>query len=380
MRFFIFTGAYKMSSLSPYLAGCGRSSPISPLVFSPFSPSLSRSVSHEGDVSEEEKPPLLGQGGEACVYRLGPYAVKVLEKGDYDENHPEVRFMNRLDGGKVWDWLQFCQPGFFLSPSVPKEGIPSALFMMRDKESLKSRWQQAGTSLGMKAGDVKQVARGLNFLEQQGVAHRDLKPGNCLVGNDGIVRISDFSKLLDHGTPLPGDVPCTPGYGHAPELFQKEVKADKGADRWALGIMVLEVLLGRYPLGDMEVHTLTFLAARSPKKLMNSLLPEDRPEEIWNEIRKDPSFTESFPEPLSHIGYAALSEQNRISLREGSEFSKTPSESKVCRFLRADALQRNPHLTEIIRGLLQKDPEERWAPDRVSEELKKLLSENPSEC
>ncbi|KAI9290559.1 Pkinase-domain-containing protein [Neoconidiobolus thromboides FSU 785] len=99
---------------------------------------------------------------------------------------------------------------------------------------------------------VKQILVGLSFLHSQNIVHRDIKGGNILVDNKGIVKITDFgvskklqeevlSSLTNQRTSLQGSI-----YWMAPEVIKQTHYTIK-ADIWALGCLVIEMLTGKHP-------------------------------------------------------------------------------------------------------------------------------------
>jgi protein kinase-like protein len=95
---------------------------------------------------------------------------------------------------------------------------------------------------------MAQVARGVNHAHERGILHRDVKPGNILVGNDGKPRITDFglAKPIKDESPLTrlGDICGTPSY-MAPE--QIDGQASVQSDVYGLGALLYGMLTGRPP-------------------------------------------------------------------------------------------------------------------------------------
>ena len=92
---------------------------------------------------------------------------------------------------------------------------------------------------------VLDVAEALQYAHERGVIHRDVKPGNILLGRDGQARLFDFGLArLDDTTrmTLTGDFAGTPAYA-APEQARGSTQTIDGrADVYALGVTMYELL------------------------------------------------------------------------------------------------------------------------------------------
>ena len=105
---------------------------------------------------------------------------------------------------------------------------------------------------------IHDVANGLDYLHQNEIIHRDIKPDNILVSDNDNYLISDFgistklrstmrrnSVRQDVDNNLAGTIAYM-----APELFTSNRKAVKATDIWALGATLYEVITGELPFLD----------------------------------------------------------------------------------------------------------------------------------
>ncbi|MFE7503765.1 serine/threonine-protein kinase [Promicromonospora sp. NPDC057488] len=108
-----------------------------------------------------------------------------------------------------------------------------------------------------------QLAGGLAAAHAQGILHRDVKPANVLVTENGFAKLADFgiSRPLhaEETVTATGALTGTPGY-LAPEVV-KGGRFTEAADIWSLGATLYHALEGTTPFGDDNAHALLWKAA-----------------------------------------------------------------------------------------------------------------------
>jgi serine/threonine protein kinase len=98
---------------------------------------------------------------------------------------------------------------------------------------------------------IVELLQALDYAHGQGVLHRDVKPSNVLLTDDGHVKLTDFGIARvadgDHNRTQVGTMMGTPSY-MAPEQVRGE-QAGPAADLYAAGVILYEMLTGTLPFG-----------------------------------------------------------------------------------------------------------------------------------
>ena len=96
---------------------------------------------------------------------------------------------------------------------------------------------------------VGQISQALDYAHEQGVLHRDVKPANVLLGDDGMARLADFGiarTLSDMKNRITGGVTCGTVMFMSPEQLLGE-SVDTRSDLYSLAASVYELLAGSPP-------------------------------------------------------------------------------------------------------------------------------------
>ncbi|MFE3087532.1 Stk1 family PASTA domain-containing Ser/Thr kinase [Streptomyces albidoflavus] len=105
---------------------------------------------------------------------------------------------------------------------------------------------------------LEPVLAALGAAHRAGFVHRDMKPENVLIGDDGRVKVADFGlvKAVDTVTNTTGAVLGTVSY-LAPEQIEQDDVADARVDVYACGVVLYEMLTGGRPhSGDSPAQVL----------------------------------------------------------------------------------------------------------------------------
>ena len=107
------------------------------------------------------------------------------------------------------------------------------------------------------------IADGLAFAHANGVVHRDIKPGNIMVLENGAVKIADFgiAQLSGGALTMVGTTLGSPKYMSPEQVLGS--KADGRSDVFSLGAVVYEMLTGRAPFAGEDLNAILYQVLNS---------------------------------------------------------------------------------------------------------------------
>jgi eukaryotic-like serine/threonine-protein kinase len=236
----------------------------------------------------------LGHGGMGRVYKVfdtdikEKVALKLLRSEIALDKETIERFSNELKLARKISQRNVCRM-FDLGKA---EGTTFITMEFVPGEDLKRFIRKTGQlGAGRAVSVAKQVCEGLAEAHRLGVVHRDLKPQNIMVDEDGNVRIMDFGiarSVKVKGITGAGVMIGTPEYMSPEQVEGKEV--DQRSDIYSLGIILYEMLTGRVPFeGDTPFTIGVKHKSETPKdpRQLNTQIPENLGRLVLKCLEKD---------------------------------------------------------------------------------------------
>ncbi len=202
--------------------------------------------------------------------------VSVYAEGEHDGQYYYA--MELVEGGSLdvamrapSDWLHLPA-----EPDDAPTGVPSDTPPARTvRQPLRSKSSKVTYVHGRTAKDYRllalrlaEVAEALAFAHQRGVIHRDVKPHNLLLGNDGRLQLTDFGLArLDNAPQItsPGEVMGTPAYVAPEQVRGQTDRIDQRTDVYSLGVTLYELLTQRKPFrGESREQIMLDVCSEEP--------------------------------------------------------------------------------------------------------------------
>ncbi len=244
---------------------------------------MSESISPNTTIAQYTIVSKIGEGGMGEVYRardtkLGrDVAIKVLPVSLSANTDRLNRFEQEAQAAGALN-----HPNILVIHHIGiHEGAPYIVSELLEGETLRERLAGAALPQRKAIDYALQIARGLAAAHEKGIVHRDIKPDNIFITDDGRVKILDFglAKLTSatDGTSQtevptrkvntdPGTVMGTMGYMSPEQL--KGHPADHRSDIFSFGAILYEMLSGKRAFrGDSMAETTSAILREDPPDL-----------------------------------------------------------------------------------------------------------------
>lgn len=252
----------------------------------------------------------LGAGGMGEVYRardskLGrDVALKILPDAFASDPERLARFEREARMLATLNHQHIAQIHGFEEGPPPAAGesqLRAIIMELVEGEDLAHRLQRGPIPVAEAIAIAEQIADALSAAHELGVIHRDLKPGNIRIRDDGTVKLLDFGlakpndaagvadDVLQNSPTITSPAITERGVilGTAAYMSPEQAKGrlvDRRADTWALGVVLFEMLSGRRPFGgNGPTEVIAQILEREPDW---SALPPETPSSVQRLLRR----------------------------------------------------------------------------------------------
>ncbi len=196
---------------------------------------------------------VLGRGAMGTVYdgwdpvigrRVAIKTVRLLDPDDAEAHDALARFKNEAQAAgrlshrnivSVYDYGELDENAYIVMEFVEGQSLKQCL-------DAGQRFRVSETVRIM-----EHLLAGLQYSHDKGVMHRDIKPGNVILANDGQVKLADFgiARIESSVMTVVGTVLGTPAYMSPEQLMGQSI--DRRSDIYSAGVLLYQLLTGVRP-------------------------------------------------------------------------------------------------------------------------------------
>ena len=271
---------------------------------------------NEIDIKQFEKGKQIGRGGCGVVYEAKEiktgqlYAAKTIIFNDTDEMaNREISIMFSVNNPTIVKSLGYSNKDFHgdenftIIMQLAPNGSLSSVLKKAQKNVIPKKFNNTTRQIILIG-----IARGMKYLHDRNIIHRDLKCGNVLLDKDFHPLITDFgySKYFEYGHSKSQSIYIGTVQYMAPEVIKGEPYGRK-ADVYSFGILMYEVVTNLEPYPELtkkELKIFQFQTLVSKNKLRPKFTTPVK-EELRNLIEKcwsnDPNDRPTFKEIFNEL-------------------------------------------------------------------------------
>lgn len=244
-------------------------------------PGVGSTLRYFGDYELHEE---IARGGMGVVYRARQVrlnrqvALKMIRAGKFSSGTEIQRLRAEAEAAAQLDHPAIV-PVFEVGEH---EGLHYFTMAFVDGVPLSEKLNQGPLPARVAAQLIKTVAKAVAYAHEKGVIHRDIKPGNILIDQAGLPRVSDFGLAKqvasDNELTTTGQILGTPSYMPPEQAEGNLDQVGPASDIYSLGAVLYATLTGRPPFqAATSVETLRQVVDQQPvaPRRLNPSIPRD---------------------------------------------------------------------------------------------------------
>lgn len=222
------------------------------------------------NIGKYEVQGILGRGGMGVVYKAfdpaihRQVAIKTITKSAMDPSELQYAIARFRHEAQAVGRLTHPRIAAIFDYGEDHDIAYIVMELVNGKSLYEHLQNKAKFELAEIGEIIRQLLDGLGYAHAQGVVHRDVKPSNILINDDGRIKISDFgiAHLDSSSLTQVGEIMGSPGY-MSPEQFTGD-EPDARTDIYAAGVIAYELLANRKPFIGSNVEIMRQVISDRP--------------------------------------------------------------------------------------------------------------------
>lgn len=218
----------------------------------------------------------LGTGSTGIVFQVkksnANYALKILRSDLAPEMHQLQRGGQFLSEAKILSNIKHPNIVKIYDYGFSDNYMPYILMEFIKGKPLTKIIKHNSLDMKKRLNIFVQICKAIQFIHNNKVLHRDIKPGNIMIANDLTVKLTDFglAHIIDTSSSTDNQISGSPAY-MSPEAFSETDTIDHHSDIFSLGILGYELFTGEKPFSGNNIseirHSICNMKPIAPSKV-----------------------------------------------------------------------------------------------------------------